>query len=201
MKSFQDRLFKDFDVKHIVGKNGKTRPTYVYVGDYAVWSLTEDELQRYKRLYSGSGIVLLCLCIWKSLARVPLNSSHVAGAMSLLSLVALAPMLWGMSRFLFAKKQMYLRDAKEIKNLINWSSMIFIITQIAGVVSGIIFIIGNGADFLSVLVILAGAISAFLAFVVNAAQRRISYLEIQGEGKRKDKVLPFMSPLPDEEEE
>ena len=67
MKSFQDRLFKDFDVEKVPGKNGKIKNVYVYKGDYAEWKMTEEERGRYKSLYIGSAVILVLLFLWKSL--------------------------------------------------------------------------------------------------------------------------------------
>ena len=178
MKSFQDRLFKDFDVKKVTGKNGKTRREYTYIGDYAVWNLTAEELDSYKRLYAGSGIVLCVLYLWKSLMPVPVNSSSLAGGASLLSLVALMALIMGIWEFVRAKKEMYLRDCLQMKDLVLWGSILYLILQVFILVTGIVFLAGNGISFWSVMVLLAGLLSAFLAFVLFAAQRRLKHLEI-----------------------
>ena len=186
MKSFQDRLFKDFDVEKVPEKNGKIRNRYVYVGDYAAWCLNEEEKIRYKRLYAGCGILIIVLYIWKSLMPLPVNSARFAGASTLLSLAALMPLIGGLWKFIFARKEMYLRDAREARSWILWGSMLYLILQIAGVIAGIVFSVMHGAGFWEAVVILAGAVSAFLAFVLYAAQLRLRYLEIPNPGKKKD---------------
>ena len=184
MKCFQDRLFKDFDAKRVTGKDGKTRRVYTYVGDYAAWNLKDEELQRYKRLYLGAGIVLLVLYVWKSLMRVPLNSSPLTGAATLFCLVALMVLLGGVWQFIRAKKEMYLRDCRQMKDLVLWGSILYLIFELFGTIAGIVFLILNGVTFWSVMVILAGLVTAFLAFVFFAAQRKLTILEIPGKKQK-----------------
>ncbi|MBQ1311412.1 MAG: hypothetical protein IIY55_06125, partial [Blautia sp.] len=74
MKSFQERLFKDFDVEK-VEKDGKIRNVYVYKGDYASWNLEEEGRKRYRRLYAASGILICLLYLWQALQKTPMNAS------------------------------------------------------------------------------------------------------------------------------
>ena len=186
MKSFQDRLFKDFDVKKETGKNGRTRRVYTYVGDYAAWNIPDEKLKKTKSLYAGGGIAIALLYIWKSLQGVPLNSSGIVGAITLLSLAALIALAIGIWQFVMSKKEMYLRDCKETKTLVTAGSMAYFILQLGGCVAGIVFLILEGASFLSILVVIAGVVSAFLAYVIFSSQVRISYLEIPNKNRKKE---------------
>ena len=186
MKSFQDRLFKDFDVKKVTGKDGKTRRVYIYVGDFAAWNLKDDELIRYKHLYAGAGLMILLLYIWKSLMRVPLNSSRFAGGAALFCLIPLMALLGGVWQFVRAGKEMYLRDCRQMKDLVLWGSILYCIFEIFGTIAGIEYVIKYGVTFWSVLVILAGVVCAFLSFVLYFAQLRLRFLEIPGKASHKD---------------
>ena len=189
MKSFQDRLFKDFDVHDVKGRNGKTRRGYVYVGDYAVWNLRDDELKRHKRLYALSGLLMIAVIIWKSLIRSPINSSRFVGAFTLLSMAALIPVVMGIWGFVRAEKKMYMRDCVQTKDLILWGSTIFMILQLATVFMGIVYMISLGFSVWSLIVTLAGVLLAVMAFIILKAQLKLTFLEIPGEKKKEKERL------------
>ena len=193
MKSFQDRLFKDFDVEKVPGKNGKIKNVYVYKGDFAEWKMTGEERERYKRLYIGSGFILVVLFLWKSLQHVPLNSSHLVGGATLLSIPALLALLVGLIQFVIAKEKMYLRDCLQTRDLILWAGMIYFILQIFLFVCSIIYVVLNGVSFVSVLVILADLLSGFLAFVLFAAQNKLKHEVIMGK-ERMNRERTFRIP-------
>jgi uncharacterized membrane protein YidH (DUF202 family) len=180
MKSFRDRLMEDFDVKKTTGKDGKMHRVYTYVGDYASWNLNEEELTRYKRFFVGSGISILLLFAWKSFQNIPLNSSRFAGGATILSLIALMTLGMGIWQFAREKKEMYLRDCRQIKGLIISGSILYMLFQLFGIVMSVIFLISDGFSVLAVLVLIAGALTLFLAFVIFAAIVRLKYLEIPG---------------------
>lgn len=180
MKSFQDRLFKDFDAKKVIGEDGKARRVYTYVGDYAVWNLTAEELGRYKRLYACAGVLLCVLYLCKSLVPVPLNSSRYVGGATLFALVPLIALVMGLWQFVRAKKEMYLRDCREMKDLILWGSILYLVIQTIGVVMSIVHFIAEGVSFPEILVILAGFAAGFLSFILFREQKQLTILEIPG---------------------
>ena len=186
MKSFQDRLFKDFDAKKVTGKDGKTRRVYTYVGDYAAWTLTPDELDRYKHLYIGGGIVLIFLYIWKGIVSFPINSYQYLGGANLISLVPLMALVMGLYSFIRAKKEMYLRDCKQMKGLILWGAILYLIFQAAAFVLCVVYMVLEGVSLWSVVITAATLLSAFLALVIYAAQLKVKYIEIPGKGRPKD---------------
>jgi len=180
MKSFQDRLFKDFDVKKEVKKNGKIKNTYVYVGDYAVWNLTDGELVKNKGLFAGAAVLICAALIWGSLQRVPLNSSKLSGAAQLLCFAALIPIVMGVWQFVFAPKQMYLRDCRSIKDRIFWGSLLFTVFRMLGFLAGIVALVLEGFTFLSIAILISELITAGLALVLLLRSKKLRYLEIPG---------------------
>ena len=180
MKSFQEILFKDFDVKKEVQKHGKVKRTYVYVGDYAAWNLKDEELLRYKRLYVSATVLLCLLFIWSALQRVPLNSARLPGGFLLLCLVSLLPIVMGVWQFVTAPKKMYKRDCLRMKDLVLWGSILYLIFRVCGTVTGIPVLVSEGVTLLSVVVFIAGILTAGLALVLFLAQRKLKYLEIPG---------------------
>ena len=180
MKSFQDRLFKDFDVKKEVKKNGKIKNTYVYVGDYAVWNLTDGELAKNKGLFAGATVLIFAALIWGSLQKVPLNSSKFSGAAQLLCFAALIPIVMGVWQFVFAPKQMYLRDCRSMKDRIFWGSLLFCIFRMLGFLAGIVVLVLEGFTFLSIAILISELITAGLALVLLLRSKKLRYLEIPG---------------------
>ena len=186
MKSFQDRLFKDFDVKKEVKKNGKIKNTYVYVGDYAVWNLTDGELAKNKGLFAGATVLIFAALIWGSLQKVPLNSSKFSGAAQLLCFAALIPVVMGVWQFVFAPKQMYLRDCRSIKDRILWGSLLFTVLRLLGFAAGIVVLVSEGFTFLSLVILISELLSAGLSFWLFMASKRLRYLEIPGQKKKEE---------------
>lgn len=187
MKSFQERLFKDFDVRQELQKNGRVKKVYVYKGEYAVWEKTGEELKRYKRLHRSAGLLLCLLYIWAALQRVPLNAWKLTGCFTLLSLAALAVLIMGVYQFSRSEEKMYVRDCRIMRDEILWASMIYFLLQTVNVIAGIIYVILNGISLLTGLALLAYGVTALLALVLFLAQNRMKYrvLEKQKNTYRK----------------
>ncbi len=175
MKSFQERLFQDFDVRQELQKNGRVKKVYVYKGDYAVWDLDEDMLRRSRRLHL-SGIFFICLLyIWGALQRIPVNSGKLVGCFTLISLVAMIVLVMGGAQFVRSRDRMYLRDCRIMRDEILWSSVIYCILQAANTIAGIVYCAGNGGNLRSGLVLTAYGISALLSLIVFLAQNKMKY--------------------------
>lgn len=180
MKSFQDRLFKDFDVEKRKTKDGKIKNVYVYKGLYVFWDLPQEMLARYKRLYLCAGILMGVLLAFASLLRLPLNASKYAGGVTLLAWVAYMVLVMGLFSFIRAKHNMYLRDCNQMRTMILWSSMLFFLLETAYVILGIVYLIQHGGNVTSVVALLAGALAGALSLVIFLAQNKLNYREISG---------------------
>ena len=95
MKSFQERVLKDFDVKQEVQKNGHIKNVYVYVGKYASWGKEGEELSRYKRIHLWGGILMVICLVWAAFQKIPMNAFNWTGALTLLSLLRCLLLEWG----------------------------------------------------------------------------------------------------------
>lgn len=190
MKSFQDRLLKDFDVRQELQKNGRVKKVYVYKGEYASWDASKEELRRYKRLHRNAAILLCAFYVWAALQRIPMNASKVSGFFTLLSLAALVAVIMGVVPFVRSKEKMYVRDLREMKAVILWSTMIYFILQAGNVLAGIVHGVTQGGSLVSALVILAYGISGALALVIFLAQNKLKYkiLEKNKTWKQKGQI-------------
>lgn len=180
MKSFQNRLLHDFDVKQEMMPDGKgMRNVYVYKGEYAVWQIDQDLLRRYRKIYAGLILINIVLFFLCSFQRVDMNTSHLVGFFTLLSLVLLIAETIGVVEFEIAKRQMYLRDCKIIKDVILWSAMIHFLVLAAATVSGVVYLAQAGFDITSGFVILGFLISAFTSFLLWILQNRLKYSKVE----------------------
>ena len=182
MKSFQERLFNDFDVKLEQQENGKVKRVYVYKGDYASWDLNEEMLKRYRRLYAAAGLLLCALYIWKSVLRTPMNADGIVGGFTMLSFVALMILVIGLWNFVFAKKEMYIRDTKQMIPLIMGGSIAFALFQAATAAAAVLFLIRNRVDTNGILILIGSLISALLSGCLFLAQKKLTYSERKGSG-------------------
>ena len=178
MKSFQERLLKDFDVKQKF-INGRMKNVYVYKGKYAVWDAEPDLLKRFRRIHLGGGILAILLLVWGALQEVPVNASHLVGFFTLVSCVLMAAFLYGVISFCRSEEQMYLRDCKMMRDIILWCGMTYALMMIANVVCGIGYLVREGATVRSVFTLVAYLISGMAVFLIYLVQLRLSYLEIE----------------------
>lgn len=183
MKNFQDRLFKDFDVRQELQKNGRVKKVYVYKGEYAVWEKSLEEVHRYKRLCRNSA-VLLCVCYaWAALQRISLNSSKISGCITLLSFAAVIALVMGVFQFVRSSEKMYLRDCRQMRDMVLWSSIIYFILQVCNLAVGVIYVFVKGADIFTVFVLGAYGISGFLALVIFLVQNKLRYKIVERKGR------------------
>lgn len=187
MKSFQERVLKDFDVKQEVQKNGHIKNVYVYVGKYASWGKEGEELSRYKRIHLWGGILMVICLVWAAFQKIPMNAFNWTGALTLLSFAALLAFGMGIIQFVCSKKRMYVRDCKIIRELVLWGGMIYFLLQLADVIAGTVYLIRHESSVLSVMAVLAYALSAFLAFVIFMVQKKLGYRELEAVCSREGK--------------
>lgn len=177
MKTFQERILKDFDVRQEY-KNGRMRNVYVYKGKYASWNKEGRELSAYRRVHLNLGILMAVLLILASFARVPLNSGKITGALTLASFIPMAVVFYGTVEVFLSKEKMYLRDCLLTRDEIFWGSAIFAILQFGNTVAGIGYMIVHGGSFKSAGILLLYLLTAVLAVVLFRIHMRLGYHEV-----------------------
>ncbi len=177
MKSFQERLLKDFDVKQKL-VNGRMKNVYVYKGKYAAWNAEAGLLKRIRRIHLGGGLLALLLLLWGAIQRVPVNASHLTGFFTLVSCVLMAALLYGIVWFCRSGERLYLRDCRMIRDIILWSGIIYALASAANGICGFVYLAINGAGVRSLLTLLAYLASGVIVLLVYLAQLKLSYREV-----------------------
>lgn len=178
MKVFQERLFKDFDVKQEYRK-GRMRNVYVYKGKYAAWNAEGKKLGAYRRMHVNVVVLMTALLLLASFTRVPLNSGKIVGALTLASYIPMAVIVYGVIELALSKETMYLRDCKLIRSEIFWSSAIFAILQFGNTAAGIGYMIVHGGSLKSAGIVLLYALTAVLSAALFRLHQSLGYHEIE----------------------
>lgn len=176
MKSFQERLMKDYDVKQRL-VNGRMKNVYVYKGKYASWNATGGELKRYKRIHLNLGILSALLLLLAAFARTPLNAWKFTGGLTLISFVPEAVLVWQAMKVFRSEEKMIFRDCVTMHRAIRWCSVIYTIVQAANFITGIAYLATYGIEAKAIGVLFLYAASAFLAALLYPAQSRLGYKE------------------------
>ncbi len=176
MKSFQERLMKDYDVKQKL-VNGRMKNVYVYKGKYAAWNATGSDLKRYRRIHLNLGMLSALLLLLAAFARTPLNAWKFTGGLTLLSFVPEAVLVFQAARVFFSEEKMILRDCTAMHRAILWCSVIYTVLQAANLIAGGVYLALYGVAAKAVGVLLLYAASAFLAALLYPAQSRLGYHE------------------------
>ena len=177
MKSFQERLLKDFDIEQKL-VNGRMKNVYVYQGKYAVWDVKPDLMKRIRRIHLGGGILALLLLLWGAFQSVPVNASHLTGFFTLVSCVLMAVLFYGIAWFCRSGERMYLRDCRMIRDIILWSGITYALAAAANGICGFVYLAINGAGVRSLLTLLAYLASGVIVLLVYLAQLKLSYREV-----------------------
>ena len=177
VKSFQERLLKDFDIKQKM-VNGRMKNVYVYKGKYVAWDVKPDMLQRFRRIHLGGGILALLLLLWGAFQSVPVNASHLTGFFTLVSCVLMAVLFYGIVWFCRSGERMYLRDCRMIRDIILWSGITYALAAAANGICGFIYLAINGAGVRSLLTLLAYLASGVIVLLVYLAQLKLAYREV-----------------------
>ena len=166
--SYRDRYFSDNQAVRVAARNRKGyRTVYQYVGLWKSWESADGRLKRQKFRIGLTELAGLCLYLTCALVNAPINCSHAAAGLGLLSVVPWLLGLGGIARFLLAKGFIQEQSMDEIDQSIRSGCCLRAILVIASGLAGMAGCIQAGtAGVLDALVFAGIGASGILSIVI-----------------------------------
>lgn len=184
-QSYRDRYFSDNEAVKVAANNRKGyRIIYRYVGLWKSWESASGSLKRQKAFIGLAELVGLCLYLGCAMVDAPVNRSHIASGLGILSIIPWLLELSGVIRFLLAKE--YVRDLSmdEINSSIRYGCCLRAVLVVSSGLAGMgSCLLSQDAGLRDALLLAGILISAALSFVIWRLYRKLlinTYRNVNG---------------------
>ena len=184
-QSYRDRYFADNEAVKVAANNRKGyRTIYRYVGLWKSWESVSGGLKRQKIFIGLAELVSLCLYLGCAVVDAPVNRSHIASGLGILSIIPWLLELSGVIRFLFAREYVRELSMDEIDSSLRYGcclrAVLAALSGLAGMTSSILLGEAGVLDGLLMAGILASALLSFVIWRLYGKLLINTYRNING---------------------